>query len=430
MSEAEGPTTRFAASLGARLRAAREYLATELSQLRLSGGRHEPWDGSAQRNTNGEHIALAGIIKQFGASASGAAAVRGLSLYIPRGQFVTLLGPSGSGKTTVLRLIAGLIAPDSGTIRFDGELVSTPGSIVVPPRERHVAMVFQNHELWPHKTVFENAAFGIERRRRKSPEAQRKVANALALVGLKSFAARYPGELSAGERQRVALARALASEPQILLLDEPLSNLDFAVREHMRALLKALHRRTGITFIHVTHDRTEALALSDKIAVMDQGTLQQFGTPQEVYAYPANRAVAALTGPVNLLSGKITEIRMSVAHIDAGPDLRLEIRIPSEAHVGDALDIAIRPENIRLTRLLAPPRNGAPAKITAHSFFGNVSEYLTKLKSGQVLRVQTNPTQRFAVGDDVSIEIDDSHCMLFRRDPPPQPKDTEQTDRP
>jgi len=283
-------------------------------------------------------------------------------------------------------------------------------------------MVFQNHELWPHKTVLENASFGIERRRRKSAEAQRKVANALALVGLKGFEARYPGELSSGEKQRVALARALAAEPQILLLDEPLSNLDFAAREHMRALLKALHRRTGITFIHVTQDRAEALALSDKIAVMDQGTLQQFGTPQEVYVYPANRAVAALTGPVNLLSGKITDIRMSVAHIDAGPDLKLEIPVPSEAHAGDLLDIAIRPENIRLTRLLAPPKNGAPAKITAHSFYGNVSEYTAKLKSGQLLRVQTNPTQRFAIGDDVSIEIDDGHCMLFRREPPPQPK--------
>ena len=428
MSASEGPRAKTATDLGARLRTAWDYLLTELSQLRLSGGGREPWDSGTQRNAGG-HIALAGVIKQFGISPSGAAAVRGLSLYIPRGQFVTLLGPSGSGKTTVLRLIAGLIAPDAGTIRFDGELVSTPTS-VVPAHEREVAMVFQNHGLWPHKTVFENAAFGIERRRRKSPEAQRKVANALALVSLKGSEARYPDELSAGERQRVALARALAAEPQILLLDEPLSNLDFAAREHMRALLKALHRRIGITFIHVTHDRTEALALSDKIAVMDQGTLQQFGTPQEVYAFPANRAVAALTGPVNLLSGKVTEIRMGVAHIEAGPDLRLEIPVPAEAHAGDVLDIAIRPENIRLTRLLAPPKNGAPAKITAHSFLGNVSEYLAKLKSGQVLRVQTNPTQRFAVGDDVSIEIDDSHCMLFRRDSPQQPKPAQPSDQP
>ena len=428
MSAGESPKTTIATKLGARIRAVRSYIATELSQLRLASKRREPRDVGIAPSAQGGHIALAGVIKQFGSEPSGAAAVRGLSLYIPRGQFVTLLGPSGSGKTTVLRLIAGLIVPDSGTIRFDGELVSTP-TVMAPPSERGVAMVFQNHGLWPYKTVFENAAFGLARRGRKASEAQRKVANALALVHLKGLEARYPDELSAGERQRVALARALAAEPEILLLDEPLSNLDFAQREQMRGLLKALHRRTGITFVHVTHERTEALALSDRIAVMDHGTLLQFGTPQEVYAQPANRAVAALTGPVNLMSGKITEIRMGVAHIDAGPDLRLEIPVPSETQPGDVLDIAIRPEHIRLTRLLAPPRNGAPAKITAEAFFGNISEYLVKLKSGQVLRVQTHPTQRFAVGDDVSIEVDDAHCMLFRREPLPQPKPAQSSDQ-
>src|SRR5262249_22478522 len=197
----------------------------------------------------------------------------------------TLLGPSGCGKTTTLRLIAGYLTPDAGSIRVGDRLVSTPGK-VVPPEERGMGMVFQNYAVWPHKTVFENVAFGLRVRRIGAEDARQRVAKVLDLVNLTGFESRYPNDLSGGQQQRVALARSLVVEPEILLLDEPLSNLDAKLRERMRWELKALQRRTGITFVYVTHDQGEAMALSDRIAVLRGGALLQEGPPREVSARP------------------------------------------------------------------------------------------------------------------------------------------------
>src|SRR5436309_9053698 len=227
-------------------------------------------------------ITIRGLSKSFGAKAD-IAAVADIDLDIRDNSFVTLLGPSGCGKTTTLRLIAGYLVPDAGTIEVDGRAISSPSS-VVSPEARGMGMVFQNYAIWPHKTVYENVVFGLKLRKVPASEAKKKVEDALALVNLVGLGGRYPSELSGGQQQRVALARSLVVEPDILLLDEPLSNLDAKLRERMRSELKELQRRTGITFVYVTHDQAEALALSDAIAVMHAGRVQQFGTPFDVYA--------------------------------------------------------------------------------------------------------------------------------------------------
>jgi iron(III) transport system ATP-binding protein len=355
-------------------------------------------------------ITIRGLSKSFGTGEAGFAAVSELSLDIRDGQFVTLLGPSGCGKTTTLRLIAGYLTPDHGTIHVGDRLISSPAQ-VMPPDSRGMGMVFQNYAVWPHKTVYENVVFGLKLRKIPAQAARRKVDDMLALVNLSGLESRYPNELSGGQQQRVALARSLVVEPAILLLDEPLSNLDAKLREHMRGELKALQRRIGITFVYVTHDQSEALALSDQIAVIDRGRLQQYGTPFEVYARPANRVVADFMGLVNLVPGKVLDVRDGVGKVQAGAGLNLEMSMPQGLAPGDAVDVAIRPENIRLRAA-----NGtAAAKISDHVFLGNISEYYATLESGQVLRVQTHPLQQFAVGDPVAIDVDATQCTVFQR---------------
>src|SRR5262249_48133230 len=252
---------------------------------------------------------------------------------------------------------------------------------------------------------------------RKVPAAQarQKVVETLALVNLTGLGERYPSELSGGQQQRVALARSLVVEPEILLLDEPLSNLDAKLRERMRTELKVLQRRTGITFVYVTHDQSEALALSDMMAVIHGGKLQQHGTPFHVSAKPANRVVADFMGLVNLLPGTVIRARDGLATVQAAA-WRLELPVPDGARAGDAVEVAIRPENIRLSA--ANGQAGmVPAKISERTFLGSISEYLAELDSGPVLRVQTHPLPRFALGDGVAAEATASQCSVFRRDP-------------
>jgi iron(III) transport system ATP-binding protein len=290
---------------------------------------------------------------------------------------------------------------------------------VVPPAERGMGMVFQNYAVWPHKTVFENVVFGLKLRKLSSSAARRKVADMLALVNLGGLEGRYPGELSGGQQQRVALARSLVVEPDILLLDEPLSNLDAKLRERMRTELKQLQRRTGITFVYVTHDQAEALALSDQVAVISGGRLQQYGTPFDVYAHPANRMVADFMGLVNLVPGRIRDMKNGIAGVELAPDLTVGIVRVDGLAVGERVDVAIRPENISLA---TPPDPAAetPVKVTLatvtnHVFLGNLSEYEVTLSSGPVLRVQTHPLQQFRVGEPVAIEIDATQCSAFPR---------------
>jgi iron(III) transport system ATP-binding protein len=259
--------------------------------------------------------------------------------------------------------------------------------------------------VWPHKTVYENVVFGLKVRKTPAATARQKVGDALALVNLTGLERRYPNELSGGQQQRVALARSLVVEPEILLLDEPLSNLDAKLREQMRVELKRLQRRTGITFVYVTHDQAEALALSDHVAVIHGGRLQQYGTPQDVYARPANRVVADFMGLVNLLSATATGPNT----IEAAGGLTLQIALPDRIRTGDKVEVSIRPENIRLN----VAGNGEPATIGERTFLGNITEYYANLDSGPTLRVQTHPGQVFAVGDKVAVEIDATQCSVF-----------------
>jgi iron(III) transport system ATP-binding protein len=355
-------------------------------------------------------ITIQNLSKTFGGGQTSFAALSALDLHIKDGEFVTLLGPSGCGKTTTLRLIAGYLVPDTGSIHVDDRLVSAPNA-VISPEARGMGMVFQNYAVWPHKTVYENVVFGLKLRKTPSAEARRKVEEILAQVNLTGLESRYPNELSGGQQQRVALARSLVVEPDILLLDEPLSNLDAKLREHMRTELKALQRRTGITFVYVTHDQAEALALSDHIAVMDGGKLQQYGTPYEVYARPANRTVADFMGLVNVVPGKVLAAGGGTGKVQAGSSIDLDVAVPAGIAVGEVVDVAIRPENIRLSK---PNGKAAVAKISDHVFLGNISEYYATLDTGPVLRVQTHPLQRFSVGDPVTIEVDAGECSVFR----------------
>src|SRR5262245_48663119 len=368
-------------------------------------------------------IDIAQVTKRFGDTV----AVRALSLQVADREFVTLLGPSGCGKTTLLRLIAGFMAPDTGTIRVGTATLSTPAS-VVPPERRGMGMVFQNYAVWPHKSVYDNVAFGLQVRRVARAEIRVRVARVLELVNLGGLDARYPGELSGGQQQRVALARSLVVEPSILLLDEPLSNLDAKLRERMRTELKEVQRRTGITFVYVTHDQAEALALSDHVAVISGGRLQQYGTPLDVYAHPANRMVADFMGLVNLVPGKVRDVANGRGRVVAG-ELALDVAALDGLKPGEAVDVAIRPENIRLhtpssaaATALASEASGqrgdskVRAKITNHVFLGNISEYYATLPGGQVLRVQTHPLQHFAVGEEVAVEVDAAQCSVFRRE--------------
>ncbi len=354
-------------------------------------------------------VTIKGLSKSYGAET---AAVSDLDLVIRDNSFVTLLGPSGCGKTTTLRLIAGYMRPDAGTIHIGDKLMSSPTG-VVPPEHRGMGMVFQNYAVWPHKTVYENVVFGLKLRKVPHDKARQQVTQALAHVNLSGLEDRLPSQLSGGQQQRVALARSLVVEPGILLLDEPLSNLDAKLREHMRRELKELQRRTGITFVYVTHDQAEALALSDQIAVMHAGRLQQFGTPDEVYTRPRNRVVADFMGHVNFLLGKMEP--GSLVRLGGGAPVGLAA--PTAIAPGTAVELAVRPEDVTLRPSVGEPNGAMTARVAVRTFLGNINEYFVTLASGESVRVQTPPKLNFAVGDTVALSFDAANISVFPHSP-------------
>lgn len=282
-----------------------------------------------------------------------------ITLAVERGQFFAFLGPSGSGKTTLLRLIAGFGTPASGHI-----LIGERDVTRLPPWSRNVGMVFQSYALWPHMNVHRNVAFGLERRQFRRAVIDRKVADALALVGLSDFADRRPAQLSGGQQQRVALARTIVIEPEVLLLDEPLSNLDARLRVEMRVELRQLQRKLGITAIYVTHDQEDANAVADSIAVLDQGRIQQIGTPIELYDRPANRFVATFLGTANLIEG---QIEVGGRFVAEGFALASVGGAPGRAC------ISIRPQDI----MIGPADGDILAQITQREFLGGITRYHT-----------------------------------------------------
>jgi ABC-type Fe3+/spermidine/putrescine transport system ATPase subunit len=319
-------------------------------------------------------ISVANLTKRFGPLA----VVSDVSLSIEEGELFTLLGPSGCGKTTLLRLIAGFYAPDEGEIRFGDRVVNA-----VPPHERGIGMVFQNYALWPHMKVSENVSYGLKLRKISPSEITGRVQGVLEKVKLTGLGDRYPGQLSGGQQQRVALARALVLNPQILLLDEPLSNLDAKIRIQVRAEIRKLQKELGITTIYVTHDQEEALTLSDRIAVFNQGKVFQIGPPKALYERPANRFVADFIGINNLADGAVRAIEgplrtmrveTAVGEISAIYDERLR--------VGDRCVICIRPENAAVDGESGGERNHLKGKISFAAYLGNTLRYDVDLGNG------------------------------------------------
>ena len=356
-------------------------------------------------------IEIVGLSKSFGAFR----AVDAVTLTVEPSEFVTFLGPSGCGKTTTLRLIAGFLTPDAGEIRAGGETLSTP-ALVVPPERRRMGMVFQNYAIWPHMSLLDNVAFGLKLQRLPRREVVERVERVLAVVGLTGLEARHPAQLSGGQQQRVALARSLVVEPSILLLDEPLSNLDAKLRERMRVELKALQRQTGITFVYVTHDQGEALAMSDRIVVFRDGRVQQVGAPIEVYRRPANLFVADFMGQANRLDGVVEGRSGALAGVRVGRHL-----LHADAAEGLARSapvvVVVRPESVRLDAGGAEGPNLFDAVIEDVTFLGGMVEYLLDL-GGVRLRAQTLPDALRKRGARTRIHLPPDACTAMPADPP------------
>ncbi|HXJ79834.1 MAG TPA: ABC transporter ATP-binding protein [Candidatus Methylomirabilis sp.] len=352
-------------------------------------------------------VELRGVEKHYGA----VPAVRGFDLHVEEGSFVTLLGPSGCGKTTILRMIAGLVAPSAGDILIRGRRVND-----VPIHQRNLGLVFQNLALFPHRTVVENVAYGLKFRRLTASERQARVRRALEVVRLPELGGRFPSQLSGGQQQRVALARAIVIGPDLLLLDEPLSSLDAGLREEMRVELKTIQRELGITTLFVTHDQAEALAMSDRIVVMHEGRKEQEGPPQEVYARPRSRFVASFLGRSNVLDGWIEngDGRSVWLKVDDGP----RIQIPASAgRAGDKVSAVLRAERLVLGE--KPMESGATrlvARVVAVDYQGTTVRYFLDVAGFRLQAIDRIDGQPLAEGTTVTVTIRGSDCVLLSDD--------------
>jgi spermidine/putrescine transport system ATP-binding protein len=329
-------------------------------------------------------IELAGVYKDYQAHGERVRAVCPLDLNIAAGEFFSLLGPSGCGKTTTMRMIAGFEEPTGGTVSLDGRDVTR-----VAPNKRDVNMVFQSYALFPHLNAYQNVAFGLERKKVAKAEIRRRVGEIMEIVSLTGMAKRAPRELSGGQQQRVALARALVNRPRALLLDEPLGALDLKLRQQMQTELKRIQREVGITFVYVTHDQGEALTMSDRIAVMDAGRIDQLGTPREIYERPATRFVAGFIGTSNLLDGRIESMPDGVAVLAYGADDRVLVPASGAMRVGDDLEVSVRPEKIGLART-APTGTGVSVLtgvVTEVVYHGTSTNYTVRTSAGPDLVV-------------------------------------------
>ena len=328
-------------------------------------------------------------------------ALRGVSLAIRDNEFFTLLGPSGCGKTSLLRVIAGLEKPDAGRVLLFGEDITA-----LPPNRRPVNTVFQHYALFPHMTVAENVGFGLKMLGAEKSAIRAAVEEALALTHMSDYAARAPAQLSGGQRQRVALARSLAPRPKVLLLDEPLSALDLKLRQTMRIELRRIHRETGVTFIFVTHDQEEALAMSDRVAVMRDGLPEQVDAAREIYERPRSKFVADFIGDINMAEARVEAVENGRALFHVADEIRVRAAIPAgrELSVGAQATLALRPERIRLGR------EGAPASVDEAVYSGGDTLYIVSAPGGAPLRVRVSNADGappLSPGDSVRMQIDD-----------------------
>ena len=356
-------------------------------------------------------LEIKGLHKRFGA----VPAVAGIDLCVAAGEFVTLLGPSGCGKTTTLNLIAGFLPPDAGAIVLGGRDISA-----MPPFKRDLGVVFQDYALFPHMSVADNIAFGLRMRGQDRNAIAHAVQEALALVQLEGMSARRPHQLSGGQRQRVALARALAIRPRMLLLDEPLSNLDLKLREDMRLEIMRLQRKLGIATIFVTHDQGEALVMSDRIAVMNAGRIEQIGTPGEIYARPRSRFVAQFVGSTNILPGTVeTASDGNVVVRLATPFGVLYAQTEARLPAGAKVEAALRPERIALSRDTPPVADTTitiRARITEIAYLGARSEIRLAMEGGHTLLAEVpnlHAHENLRVGEIVHASIAAENCRVL-----------------
>lgn len=342
-------------------------------------------------------------------------AVDHIDLNVADGELIALLGPSGCGKTTTLRMLAGFMSPDGGQILVGDRLVSSLRK-TVPPEKRNMSMIFQSYAIWPHKTVFENVAFGLELRHVGREQLRARVNRALEIVHLGRLANRYPSELSGGQQQRVALARAIVVEPQILLLDEPLSNLDASLRDEMRQEVRNLHDQLGLTTVYVTHDQGEALVLADRIVVMYEGTIQQVGTPEEIYESPATEFVARFIGRCNVLPGTL----LPSGQVDVGGVLIAAENYAPGVSSGHEVALSVRPHSIIMDPVYCPTDNPQMNCFTAwvehHDYYGEFRDYTVRLNNSDItLSVVTPPDVRHRVGEQMYLAIPAESCRIVPR---------------
>jgi len=363
--------------------------------------RTSPQDARASQDPPA--IELHGVVKEFRSHGEVVTAVRDVDIAIAEGEFFSLLGPSGCGKTTTMRMVAGFEEPTAGTVYLHGTDVTN-----VPPHKRDVNMVFQSYALFPHMTVFDNVAFGLRRKNTPKKEVTDRVTDILGVVGLDGYAKRRPRQLSGGQQQRVALARALVNRPRALLLDEPLGALDLKLRQAMQIELKRIQREVGITFVYVTHDQGEALTMSDRIAVMNEGVIEQLAAPRDIYEHPKTRFVAGFIGTSNLLSGTVTSTGPATggAVIDLGDGGRIVVPA-AHRQPGDELEITVRPEKITLVASgadAAPPASAGQhdcalrGTVTEVVYLGTSTNYNVTTSAGAEVVVYSQNSANDASG--------------------------------
>jgi iron(III) transport system ATP-binding protein len=348
------------------------------------------------------HLELEALTKRY----PGVTSVDRIDLAVEPGEFICLLGPSGCGKTTTLRMIAGFIEPDEGRIRVEGKVISAPGS-VVPPERRNMGMIFQSYAIWPHMTVRENVAYGLRMRGVGADETRKRVDTMLAAAKLSELGERYPAELSGGQQQRVALARALAPRPSILLLDEPLSNLDANLRGDMRLEIRRLHDEFRDTSIYVTHDQLEAMTMADRIVVMNAGRIEQVGTPRELYDRPNSRFVARFIGASNVLDARhVGGNEVSVG----GQSLRV-----GEGDFADEMGLCVKMHDIEILGEGVPHagNNVLPGVVRSHAYLGSHRDYVIDV--GQDVLVAAPPSLEVAPGSKVKLRFPAEKCRGLAR---------------
>jgi putative spermidine/putrescine transport system ATP-binding protein len=355
-------------------------------------------------------VRVEGLRKRF----DKVAAVNGISIEFRDGEMTSVLGPSGCGKTTTLNLIAGFVEPDRGSIHFGARLIADPvHGVAVPSNQRDIGMVFQSYALWPHLRVADNVGYGLKMRKVPRAERDDAVRRALQRVRLEAYCDRYPHQLSGGQQQRVALARAIAYAPQILLFDEPLSNLDAALREEMRLEIKDIHREIGITSIYVTHDQAEAMSLSDRIVVMGEGQILQVGSPRELYEEPADARVARFVGRTNLFDARLVsrDVRLARVQIE-GSEQPLLCRARADSPPNMRGSLSVRSEAV-LVRPGDDAEPGLPGRVCAAIYLGSVLQLRIALDIGKTIEAQ-QPTQRaWNVGDAVCVAFDPQRCFFI-----------------